>query len=545
MTPASWVSWGLLGVGMVLGFVLWRTFQSTMLVPTGWDAMHHGYFIEQITRFHTMKPSIVLASDPTSQDGSGSFYPLAFNLVAATLHTVTGGSTSTLMLASTMALAGVLLPLGSFALARELDGDRPLVAGFSAITPVLPLLLYMIEGTGRLTGILGVALVPGLVLLLMAPARATTVPLAIVGIVGMVGMHTSEVPVAIVMAAACVLFTHGAGALRRWLVWVVVAGAVAAIAMVMLEPNVLHMASQRHGAIIRPATRPLGEALDGLLSSVGQAWVVPFAGCLLTVLPRWRRYRGAALTLGIFALFYIVVAIGIKTLVPALATPWYGAPGRISWGITVLAAIPAAVALAALGEAAGPVARYIGGRWTGPALAAVVGGLVIVAFLLPPVARQGRLTTQIAGPVNADSMAAFRYLARHVAPGEPVLDDARTDGAMWMYIDEGVRPLFGNAPLLGDAPHSWLEKLWLAHNLHRINKDPCVRTLLDQFNVHYVYVGGRRMFDGWAHFVPAAMTATRSFTEVFHSGKVRVYAINPAPPPGSCTQDVTTHVRYG
>jgi hypothetical protein len=551
------VSWLLLAAGVVLGTLLWRSFQSTMLVPVGWDAMHHGYFIEQISRFHTMKASVVLSSDTRLHDGNGTFYPLAFNVLAAVLHVSTGSAISTVMLTSTIALAGALLPLGCYALAIELDPTQPLVAGFSAITVLLPMMLYLVEGTGRITGILGIALVPGLVVLLLSQRenlRWATLPLAVLGIVGVAGVHTSEAPLAAIIATACMLtgLRRGANlvAARRWIGWLVAAGLIATIALVGLEPAVLNLVGERGGAIVHPSPRPGSQILHSALSAVGQAWLLPVAGCLAALLPRWRHYRGPALALGLFMALYFFIAHGTRTLVSTLAIPWYGDPGRISWDLTVLGAIPTAVGLAALAGLVGTMsARFARdrtiARWAPPALIAATALLVVIAFALPPVGRQGLLTSQVAGPVDQNSQAAFRYLRAHVGPNRQVLDDLRTDGAMWMYVDYGVEPLFGNSPFLGAAPHSWLQKLWLSRNLKNLGSDPCVRKLIDQFAIRYVYVGDLRMFDGWADFSSPGFEHNRNFTEVFHQGHSHVFVIRPAAGSARCQRDVTAGVHWG
>jgi hypothetical protein len=569
--PAQLVSWAMLAAAMVLGVLLWRSFQSNMLVPVGWDGMHHGYFIEQISRFHTMKSSVVLSSDTKTQDGGATFYPLAFNLVAAVLHVSTGGAISKIMLASTVALAGVLLPLGSFALAQELDARQPLVAGFAAITPVLPVILYLIEGTGRLTGILGIALVPGLVVLLLSQrtaARWSILPLAVLGVIGIIGMHTSEAPLAILTAAFCVLVPlargEARGGMQRWFGWVIAAGALGVVALAVLEPDLLHLATARNSDMVPAVDRPSGQVVKAGLSALGgSAWVLPIIGVAATLLPRWRRFRGTAAMLAFFALLYYFQATGVKTLAPTLATPWYDDSGRITWDLTIVGAIPAAVGLAAItglvGNAGAALARFVMGtdragshrvrnirieQWAAPLLAAFVGAVIVVGFALPPVGRQGLLASQVVQPVDQDSVAAFNYLKAHVGPDEQVLDDLRSDGAMWMYIDHGVAPLFGSAPLTGHAPHSWLEKLYLKANLMKI-ADPCVRSLVNQYNVHYVYVGDRRIFDGWEDYQSASMRRNPAFTEVFHQGHAHVFVVNHAEPSRPCTRNVTANVHWG
>lgn len=555
------VSYLLLGGGVVLGVLLWHAFQSSMLVPVGWDAMHHGYFIRQIARFHTMDPKVVLASWPTLHDGGHTFYPLAFDLLAAMLHRLAGVSVSAAMLGSTVALGGVLLPIGSFVMVRRLAPGEPLVAGFAAVTSVLPMALYEFTSTGRITGPLAVALIPGLVVLLLPESGRvpwSRLPLATAGVVGLIALHTSEAPTAFVVAALCVLLAgRMTGAeRRRWLVWTVVATAGSLLLVVVLEPSVLTLVTERHGAIVPPIRHSAWAALRTAGSAVGRVWLLPVIGCGATLLPRWRGLRGPVAALLLIGLLYVLVAAGVSAVVPTLAIPWYGDAGRIALDLTVIGSVPAAVGLAALaglvGRAGAAVARYAGevgrdhplSKWAAPLVAAFVGVAAIVAFAVPATGREGRFVREMVGPVDGDSLAAFRFLAHHDPPGVPVLDDLRTDGALWMYDDDGVPSLFGNSPLLGAAPHGWLQRLWLSQHLMSIGTDPCVRTLLDQFHVRYVYVGDARMIDGWAHLSPAVMERRPEFTQVFREGHVRVFAVNPGAAPGRCDRDVTVGVLW-
>lgn len=561
-TTGELVSLLLLGGGILLGVLLWHAFQSSMLVPVGWDAMHHGYFIRQISRFHTLDPAVVLASWPSLHDGGSTFYPLAFDLLTAVLHRLSGVDVSTLMLGSTVALGGVLLPIGAFVLARRLAPTEPLVAGFAAITSVLPLMQYLFTSTGRVTGPLAVALVPGVIVLLL-PGREgvawSRLPVAALGVVGLIGLHTSEAPTAVTAAALCALLTFpgGEGRGRHWFIWAFAVGAASLVVIVVLDPSVFSLVSQRHGAIVPPTRHSAGAALSTAASGVGRVWLLAVIGCAATLLPRWRAFRGLAAALLVFGLLYFLVARGTSGLVPSLAVPWYGDAGRIALDLTVIGAVPTAVGLAVVaglvGDVGRSVARFVLGPgdgrrflgWASPLVAGFAGVLVVVAFALPPTGREGHFVREMVGPVDRNSLAAFRFLAEHDPSRDPVLDDLRTDGALWMYDDDGVPSLFGNSPLLDAAPHSWLERLWLSQNLMSIGSDPCVRTLLDKYRVHFVYVGDARMADGWAHFSPKIMVRLPEFTQVFHQGHVHVFAVNPGSAPGRCDRDVAIGVPWG
>ncbi|HEY2042376.1 MAG TPA: DUF6541 family protein [Jatrophihabitans sp.] len=568
-SPAELTSWLMLIAAVALGLALWRSFEAHMYVPVGWDAMHHGFFIRQIVRYDTLHASVVLASDPSGHDGAHIYYPLAFNLVTAALHVSSGAAISQLMLASMPAMAGVLLPIGVYCLVRELDRSRPMVAGFAAVASVLPILLYMISGTGRITGILGPALVPGAVLLLISQRlqpKWRVAPVAALALVGIIGLHTSELPTVALAAAVFVLvllWQHGTlAALRHWALWAVTTGLGALVLVVVLEPNVIHLAGERTGALVGSPNQSTQNVMHSALTVGANFWAVLALGCLLPLHPRWRRYAGPAVVYLLFAMLYFLLGVGAGEPWSTLAVPWYGDVGRVSWDMVVLSAMPTGVAFAAVFGFAGKLVaagyhRLLGAGepspdtdrsepvrgWVAPIATLVIGALFILAFALPPVSAKGALVSRVVGPVQPDSIAAFRYLARTVPPGEHVLDDLRTDGAMWMYVDHGVQPVFGSSPLLGAAPSSWKQRLWLRNHIDNIATDPCVRDVLNEYSVHYIYVGDRRIFDGWRDFRANTLSKISAFTGVFNQGNVHIFRINPASS-APCTMDVTAGVRW-
>ena len=572
LAPTEAVSWALLVGAIVLGVYQWRRFAATMLVPVGWDAMHHGLFTAQILRYHTMNPARILSSDVFgSRDGAKTFYPLAFNLVSAAIHSATGIRISAILLMSTPAIAGVLAPIGVFALARELDGRRHLVAGMSAVAATLPIFLYTIVTTGRITGTLAISLVPGCALVLVALRDRLgwrSGVLAVLALTGMLGLHTSEMPTAVLLAVALsVTLWWREGRLAQiwhWFVWLAVAGIIVAGLAILLEPTVLNLVTQRNNEIQAAVPQPSSEALRSTAVSAASWFPLLALGCLVALLPRWRAYLGNVVMLLLAAGIYYFIAEGAGGLWPTLAIPWYGEPGRMSWDLMALGVIPTGVGLAAVADAVGfgvgrlagwvttPVqgATVQGGTaprwragvmaWAGPVVAVFATSLLIMAFALPPVVSKGRLISQVAGPVDGNSLAAFRFLAAHVGPDQHVLDDYRSDGAMWMYVDYGVAPLFGNSPLSGQHPGPWQEKLWLSRHLNAIDNDPCVRSVMNQFSVEYVYVGDRHMIDGWADFSSVRMAHDHAFDEVFSAGDSHVFKVVGGAV-GACTKNLANY----
>lgn len=570
-SPSVACSRALLGIAIGAGLLLWTSLHAPLTVPAGFDAMHHGYFVRQIVAHDTLNASVVFSSDPSVPDGTTSFYPLAANLVAALLNVVTGIPISALLLASTAALAGVVLPLGAYVLCRRLAPGLPLVAGFAALAAVLPAGLFIIEATGRITAILGLALVPaavGAICFLSDRVDWRVAVLSGLGLVGVAGVHTSELPIVVGLAVACVMV--GAGRSRRWrpsLLWLATfAGtcALAALVLIAVEPGIRHVSGERSEAF--------GDRSSGAVSLPAAIWqlvtlpsrfppeadrpmmvwsVLAAAGCLLSLHPRWWRLAGATAAYALFGGLFVAWATRRIGPFTTLTDPWYRSTARMMWQFYVLGAIPvgialeclaslACVAITSVGSLAGRTrAPTLGLRWMSTVVAVAAVAASVLVFARPPEPFLSRWLSANFGPVGPDSQEAFRYLAAHVGPGERVLDDLEARGELWMYDDYGVPTLFGNPPLLGRAPESWKERLYLRGRLRHIATDPCVAELLARYRVTYVFYSGRKILTGRPDVTLALLQDGRYFREVFAAGEAGVYKINAPLPARPCDRSVT------
>jgi hypothetical protein len=592
-TPPVVCSRALLGVAIGAGLLLWTSLHAPLTVPAGFDAMHHGYFVRQIVAHDTLNANVVLSSDPSLPDGTTSFYPLGANLVAALLNVATGVPVSVLLLASTAALAGAVLPLGTYVLTRRLAPGLPLVAGFAALAAVLPAGLFLIESTGRITAVLGLALVPaavGAICFLGVRVDWRLVVLSVLTLVGVAGVHTSELPIVVGLAVACTMV--GACLSRRWrpsLLWLAgFAGtcALATLVLIAVDPGIRHVSGQRSEAF--------GDTSSGAASFPAAIWqlltlssdppeakrpmmvwsALAVAGCLLSLHPRWWRLAGATVGYAVFAGLFVAWMTRRIGPFATLTDPWYRQDYRMMWQFYVLGAIPVGIAFECVASLVRVAIASVGSRWRrarvrageaardgepapaagagrpdgspGPGLrwaSAVVAVAAVVAcaivFTRPPVPVFSRWLSANYGPVGRDSQDAFRYLAAHVTPGERVLDDLEARGELWMYADHGVPTLFGNPPLLGRAPDSWKERLYLRGELRHIATDPCVADLLTKYSVTYVYYSGRKIVTGRPDIRLALLEDRRYFREVFREGDAYVYKISPPVAARPCERSLT------
>lgn len=572
-------------IGIVVVAYNWHRFQLTFVFPPGWDAMHHGYFAKQIATYQTLDTSIVLAPTAGEADGPQSFYPLGFNLLTALLHNVTGIPISRIMLAGTTVTAGLLLPLSAVVMARLASPRHTLVAAFSAIAAGLPFVLFWVLEPGRINAVLSLALIPGVVCVLLWGFRHFSwrlLPVAALAVAGLTGVHASEVVVPAIVAACVVAVAVITNRAYRdgvhWLVWAGLAHVAGIVPILLLDSTIFGAAAERSGTLVDTsiAQMTLPQAIGQILTpgfdlgtAFGAGSPSPFygaatwgilvaVGCVATIAKKWRAFSGFAIAYVLFAVLCIGLASGNLGKLSILTLPWYGDLVRLSWNLTVLGIIPAAVAIAMIAQAIGSTVGWVtakiaarGRTQLSPrvvplvaiCVAAVSGLALAIGGALPPAAAASAMLADTRGPARADSRSAFEFLRDNVAEGDRVFDDVRIDGSLWMYVDYGVLPLFGNSPFVGFEPESWLERLWVRENIESIDTDSCVATVLDRYNVTYLYYGDRHMNDAEHKIDLGFLQSNKHFTEVFTEGDAHVFAITLPDSIPPCSEDLTPKNR--
>lgn len=557
--PQVTVAWFLLGTSMVVGVALWQVLHARLGTPPGWDAMHHGYFTRQIVDHQTLSSSVVLSTEADRSDSTTGFYPLAMNLVAAAIHDLSGLKISTVLLTCSPALCGVLMPVSTFALCRRLVPGLPLVAGFSALATVLPTNIYLIEFSGRLTAVHGLALVPPVVLLLVCGwdrARRSFPVAGALAVLGITGVHTSETVLALFVASLVVLTLTVQQ--RRWrdlVYWIgamALLGALSAVVLLALEPGIRGLVGERSGSFgqLTGGGVTAGDALGRTLVQaptfisvnavpMGVWSVLAWVGCLTILRRAARPLVGLAASNVLFAAFYVAWLTGHPGPFARLGTIWYADPVRMEWVFLALGAIPIGCLLGSLAEALAAVPRWWSARRAAPAPAvrrllvttALASAAVVVVTLVastPPVHAAGSVFSTTAAPVGPDYGPAFAYLERHVRPGDRVLDDLRNRGEMWVFVDDDVPTLFGNAPLIGDAPASWKERLYLRARLAEVKTNGCVGRLMRKYRTTYLLLSDDLMAGGTPELNSSVVAVDPEvFRPVFRNGDVRVYQIVP------------------
>ncbi|MEQ1735965.1 MAG: DUF6541 family protein, partial [Rhodoglobus sp.] len=401
-SPAEYVAWVCLGAAIAIGLVTWSVMQAGLDFPPGWDSMHHGYFIRQIMAFQTVDSTIVLSSTPSAADAAPTFYPLAFNLLAALIAQATSIPVSHVILASTIAFGAVVAPITMFAFARVIDRSRPLVAGISALVTPFVVTQYLIVETGRVNAVLGLAVTLGTAVVLVAAGRVpgwSLVYLPALSVLGLAGLHTSELPLAIGAAAAVAAGVALRSPARlhffgRWLVWGASASIAAIVLLVLLEPSLLLAGTQRSGAI-----GPVGEqqslvAAGLALAALGHAGGLGGAlfvleglvlvGLVVPIAVRsWRPWLPVTVMyLAFGALFVALITHSLGPLT-VLASPWYQDFNRLAWSHGILGSVPAAIALIWGASLVSTRMKSLGAKE--PAIVAAASLAILGVFSMPAV----------------------------------------------------------------------------------------------------------------------------------------------------------------
>jgi hypothetical protein len=557
------IAYGLLAIGLFIGVATWlRGLDGVPQLPPGGDATHHGFMVARIEHGHSVDVSRVVVFDSDGDHRSADYYPLAVHASAAIATGLVGADVGRVLVAFTVIFAAVVLPLGMFVLARFLVPSLPLIAGFTAfVTPSLMLFPYWAFSGGVVPAIVGLAMVPISVVLVTRAVLCRDSPLwppspplvalvaAALALLAAISTHSSQLPLIVFLVLLLVLERswrdRNAKVLLHALARAVVVGL---LIVVMFAPTVGQFtggASERsaitfavldadYKSLIKPIiTLETGDrfaterqVLLGVLALAG-------AGIWL-MRRRWAWVVGwiSVMTLTFFA------GTSDSSLVQQLTFPWYRIAGRIDWNQALFVPFFAAVAL---GLAVVGVARLLRARGAIVLTSSVaVIGFTVFAGAHAYKANQGYLhdsltvnsTLSSQARVDRAAEAAFRWLHHHVHGDETVVNEASVDGSLWMYAQEGVKPLLGWAPTSLSsfrekyATSDWKNRVYLLANVERIGENPRIAELAHEYNARWIYFDDRN-FPLTRHILRLdGLRQNAHISEVFHRNHVHVFRIN-------------------
>jgi len=551
-------------LGLFIGAATWlRGLEGAPQLPPGGDATRHGFMVARVEHGESVDVSKVVVFDPDGNHRSADYYPLAVHASAAIATDLVGADVGAVLTAFTVIFAAVVLPLGMFVLARFLAPSLPLIAGFTAfVTPSLMLFPYWAFSGGVVPAIVGMAMVPISVVLVTravmcrewtrwppGPVVVALVPAAL-ALLAAISTHSSQLPLIVFLVLLLVLERAWRerntkvmrNALARSL-------AVAVLTAVMFAPTLGEFAggtSERsaitfagldhdYKSLIKPiVTLETGDPF-ALERQVFLA-VLAFVGAGIWLMRR--RWAWALGWASVMALTFLAGASD-SWVVEQLTFPWYRIGRRIDWNQAFFVPFFAGVALA---FAVMGMTRLLHTRWAILLASAVaVSGFTVFAGIHAYTANESFLhdsltvnsTLSSQARVDRADEAAFRWMHDHVHEDETVVNEADVDGSLWMYAQDGVRPLLGWAPSsLASfrekyATSDWKNRTYLLTNVERVGENRRVDELVDKYNARWVYFDDRN-FPLTRHVLRlGGLRQSAHISEVFHRNHVHVFRIDP------------------
>lgn len=501
-------------------------------------------------------------------------YPAGLHLLSAVVARFAGDAVVGLNAVSIVVCAVVwpvsVATLGVLAArrARMGFGIAMLAGGMAAVVAIglqQPMFLLNHVG-GMLPNATALAMTPGILTALVTmPLAAGPVLAAGLACAGAVAVHPSAgVTVGVSLVAWCAgeLFTRGGAVFAKDRVRAV--GAAVVVAGMMSLPGLAAVLSQSTTVTSFPSEKPA----ETLTQAVGRVFAVPYDGFPGDTVP-----LGAGQFAVMLLLLAGLVAILVRGAPWGLITTWgawaivvvamYVSPGR-GWeaGITryfynatfrisshlnlfvpVIASLGVVFTAAAVARRLPrlPSLRPSAGRWAAVGLVTVLAVTYGVA-VLPGYLRTGQSTvaSRFSNPtpylrVSPDDLAAIRWLAPRVLPGQRVLNSAN-DGSTYLYVLGGVPVV--NVLTLGAA--TWRPSYALLEDFNRYRTDRDVRRALIDFDIAWIYVDTKtptissagapeNWVSGPSYGLAPGLLNLEALPEVrpaFRSGTVAVYSVD-------------------
>lgn len=566
VTAARIVGLGATAVAVVLALTTWlRGLGSLSTVPQEHDTILHSELVALIMRTGRAAPWQSFPADLMTGHPQ-SFYPNGFHLYAAVVGTFAGTPVRALN-AAMLLLFGGALPLGVAALGLRLR-PRPFAAvagGGAALVAAVsyrPLAALMHDG-GVLSNAAAFALAPAVVALLLTSAR-----------LGLAGIA----PIALAVCAAVVVHPTSIATVG-WTAgtWVVVDALVRADRWRLLGRQAATLAAGAVVAVLalvpflvvaqtqaaRVADEPRDLPVQGLARAVRLAVTAPYGGYAdpsFATSQRWifvLSLIGVALCLVLRVnaamvanlLVWTALVVGFLAgvqLAPVRITAnlYYNSYARLIGGLAIAQWLACGMAVAGLAAGLVPAVRLVGRRDPWPWLGPVTAGAVLLALLVPflgyanvdqsLVARRYR--TPEFTRVDGNDLAAARYVAHRIAPGDRVMNNAN-DGSTYGYVYYGL-PIVEVATIgVPGADSAYTYDLLTGFD--RLGRDPAITALVCTLHIGWViadaeapmigappslFPGGRfTLAPGLAH-----LDTTPHVTRAAQFGDVSVYRVDRA-----------------
>jgi hypothetical protein len=459
------------------------------LIPNN-DGQNHAMMIQQIIDSKSVHPSDVFRYFPNTADSAISFYPLGLHNIAARIVNVTHLDIPSVM--------NVLLCCGIASFTFGLSKLASVLTGGSLLAPMLANLTAVVLSPGfpfrpldwgGWSLIISLSLVPAVghefITANFAKGRTKTAVRLGLLIYALFVSHVSEALLILVLAS-CLLLDFDPK-VRRVLVRMI--GCATAISMILASPQIFSLLRGLHErSADLPTVAEPSHVLGSMFTYVGghrMGWALLFIS--LGVIANKKSSVCMNGTLAFICAFGVLnyhLARNPDGIVGLIGTPWYRQTERITYNVQLMMPILVAVSLIALLRSIRlSFIRYC------------FLGLSVCALSFSLQSAQHQTQTQFemqrdVTPINSDAAAAFGFIKANLQNNlrSHVLSDLpRTDGGMWMFPLQGLKPLIVDYGLGLEQDRRWRDKIHLLGALGDWSNDPRSLALIKEFNISYLF----------------------------------------------------------
>lgn len=489
-----------------------------------WDAIFHYNSISYIAQ--SQNGSALSIGNLGVQGTDPSFYPAAWQDIAALLVTVTGADVAVVANLFVAVLAVLVWPLSCLALARQVfghSGTRARVAALltGAVSVSFGAFPWGLMNWGTLwPNLLGIALLPlGLAIVMALTGIARTDAygrhqrwlFAVIGLAGLSLAHPNTLFSLLVFAVVPVLILlarylrheRARGRLARGVIVVaVLVVATGAVWVYLGHTAIIQAMRASHWQPFETASQAVGEVALNATNGTRAEWLFSLfmlVGAVMCFVWRSRRWLVVAFLLNA-ALYVGAAAIG-SHLVRDFTGFWYGDSHRLAATLPVVAIPLTVVGLTAAGESLAAFLRTRTGTRVLTRGAGALGCCAVLAAALIGLTRGGNLSqnvriaaqaypssgeTPLVGPAKRDFFATIGPMI----PDDAVVANNPWQGTAALSYLEGVNVL---VPAL--RPFANKEIKYLTEHLNEIPKNQQACAYVRKYHVEYLVTAPRHFGD--------------------------------------------------
>lgn len=334
----------------ILTIYVWTTaYAGYLFVAPNTDGRHHNFYVARIMETASALPTDVLVPSPLSPMGiANDFYPLAWHALVAVPSVLFQVPAATTTMVSAMVFWAIVMPIGVLRLAGLLRPNAHYLGPIAALlSQVIPLVPGIPMTWGAFPSIIGIALLPGALYLVIKVSYETSnssAILALLAVFVLLLVHPPEAFSVLLLAPFVLAAVFQKHASRRTFVFLSVVVLLLAVVITVqwdLISRKFEGLSENKGAIA---------PFDDLISSFFQmnvntgfeqiAFAVLLIGGLILGGQNMKR-NWLGLVLFLFLIIYLASGAAGEPWgsFRFLATPWYTSYERTLWVIVPIAVI--------------------------------------------------------------------------------------------------------------------------------------------------------------------------------------------------------------